>query len=260
MRDIHEQLEQRSSRAKLKQRLVGGAVLLIVLAIFLPFIFNHSHLGANATVGQDSSASASMATDNATDQTVQTSDQTAQTSQAPLNSAAQSVDSSAAAQDEMAATDQTIESDEAIQATDTTTQTSATEAQGAAAATQEQASAPASAAAPAPAAEQQSAQTAAQQAAPSAKPVAAAQAKAQPAVQKAAAGHWVVQVASFSDPAHAKQLVTDLRHKGLHAYSQQVSPRLTRVYVGPVKTQQEAQAVQAQVKDEFQLNGLALKK
>ena len=44
MRDLNEQMnDNQNSRAKLKQRIAGGAVLIIVLAIFLPFIFHHSH-------------------------------------------------------------------------------------------------------------------------------------------------------------------------------------------------------------------------
>jgi cell division septation protein DedD len=42
MREINE--KEDNSRAKIKQRLAGGAVLILVLAICLPFIFNHSHL------------------------------------------------------------------------------------------------------------------------------------------------------------------------------------------------------------------------
>ena len=54
MRDINEQISSgQLSRAKLKQRLAGGAVLLIVLAIFLPFIFNHSHQSVNPATPTD---------------------------------------------------------------------------------------------------------------------------------------------------------------------------------------------------------------
>ena len=43
MRDMSEHAVMNNSRAKFKQRIAGGAVLLIVLAIFLPFIFSHAH-------------------------------------------------------------------------------------------------------------------------------------------------------------------------------------------------------------------------
>lgn len=48
MREYEEPASQ-ESKAKMKQRIVGGAVLALVLALFLPFIFSHSHLENTAT-------------------------------------------------------------------------------------------------------------------------------------------------------------------------------------------------------------------
>ncbi len=52
MRETDEQ-NQQTSKAKIKQRIAGGSVLILVLAIFLPFIFNHSHLEHSVDVNAE---------------------------------------------------------------------------------------------------------------------------------------------------------------------------------------------------------------
>lgn len=46
---MREYEESTRKTSKMKQRIVGGVVLALVLAVFLPFIFSHSHLENTAT-------------------------------------------------------------------------------------------------------------------------------------------------------------------------------------------------------------------
>lgn len=287
MRDMNDQASA-SSRAKFKQRIAGAAVLIIVLAIFLPFIFNHNHQAASEA------KTTPAATDLQTAQTDGMAQNTAaQQTAAQADQSAQPLDQSAAQQNEMAAADQNAASpalaattapdgrpDRASEPTLTTNQTEPTAANANAPAAAPAANTAADQTA-APVANQMAAQPTDQTAAPAAQAVAPAPAITQqhaatkPAPHAAhhapitahhttaamAQGHWTVQVASFSEMANAQQLVNKLRARDIHAYMQNDTAHyLVRVFVGPAASQKQAQRLQQQVKVEFQLNGIVKEK
>lgn len=239
MREMNEQIDgNQNSRVKLKQRVAGGAVLLIVLAIFLPFIFNHTrHEAIPAPADNTANAVAQPPAEQAA----------AQPEQQPAQSAAQAP---------AAAPVQSMSSD----------QPGLTPSQNEAAAPVESApeSLPAPAASASPSLSQEpapatSAPSVQQQDLPAPAPtrqLPAPAAKAQPAPR----GHWVLQVGSFTQPEYAQQLAAKLRARGFAAYAQREQNQLTRVYVGPLTSQQQAQKIQQQVQNEFQLNGLVREK
>lgn len=74
---------------------------------------------------------------------------------------------------------------------------------------------------------------------------------------------WVVQLASFSQPKNAERLIRRLRGKGLTAYTRTTrkpdNTTLTRVYVGPELQRNKAHQVQQRLKQEFKLNGVVRK-
>jgi DedD protein len=294
MKDINEQIGSgQNSRAKLKQRLAGGAVLLIVLAICLPFIFNHSHQNMNTGPVDQTQPAANSAANS-----VQPAEQPAQ---APQAAAEQSVATPAVTAPEPAAQTATY-----------STEVSAGEPAPAQPAEQPQAVAPATSdqatvAAPAPDSslrsdqpgvtpvQSESAQPAepAESAAPPQRqlvapvtqsaqepveltqptqPAAPAQAVPEQEVNAPAAhalpppvknaakaapqqGRWSVQVGSFSQPEYAQQLASKLRARGYLVYTQREN-QFTRVYVGPIANQYQAQKIQQKVNDQFQIAGL----
>jgi DedD protein len=69
-------------------------------------------------------------------------------------------------------------------------------------------------------------------------------------------GHWVVQVGSFAQPEYAQQLAGKLRASGLPVFTRLGAKQLTRVYIGPIASQQQAQKIQQRVQDKFQISGL----
>lgn len=99
MRDLNEPLNNgQNSRAKFKQRIAGGAVLLIVLAIFLPFIFNHSHMGATTAPATDASPPPAASVQVGTADQAQTQAQAQTQTQAQAQAQAQVVQPPAPAQ------------------------------------------------------------------------------------------------------------------------------------------------------------------
>lgn len=95
------------------------------------------------------------------------------------------------------------------------------------------------------------------------KPVASAkktEAKpAQPLLKSSVPEAWVIQVASFSNSENAKRLVKQLRAKGFDVYTRenQLNQRtITRVFVGPIIDQRKVEQLQQQLKQQFQLKGV----
>lgn len=274
MRDLNEQLNSsQNSRAKFKQRVAGGAVLLIVLAIFLPFIFNHSHMGNTATLPvQNAPADQTQA-----QPTVNTSVNTSAAPVAPSAPAEQQV-----AQQNPAETDQSMRSDQpgltSPQSESAAPAQQPAAQQPATSAAASQPTQPVNAVPAQPVQPEQSTnnQPAAQLAVPATPAPAVSANPAPPAVAKVklvhaaaakhsvpspvAHGNWMVQVGSFSQAEYATKLVAKLRAHGMPAYTQRESNHLVRVYVGPLADQQQAHKVQQKVAAEFQLNGLVSKK
>lgn len=325
MRDLNEQMnENQNSRAKLKQRIAGGAVLIIVLAIFLPFIFHHARVTAptaettQTALQNTQTAPVALPADNAaapnaaanaeqTQQTQQASStaqpnqpaaaapadntaNTAATAEAP--STAPQLQQSATAPAAPADSDQSLRSDQPgvtppqneSAATPAPTQPVSAlpppQSQQQIAASTNEISAPtaqnntvsapvktetqshaipskthklAAATAMAPAKSVHAAKATARELPPPGK-VSLAKAKVVPS------GNWVVQVGSFSQTQSAHQLAAQLRAKGMHAYTQSGPNHLTRVYVGPLASQQQAEKIKQQVQTEFQLSSLVSKK
>lgn len=290
MRDLNEQLNSsQSSRAKFKQRVAGGAVLLIVLAIFLPFIFNHSHMGNTATLPADASSPVPAPAQNAAvDQTqAQPQPQAQPTVNPNVNTSAAPVAPAApaeqVAQQNPTATDQSMRSDQPgltspqSESAAPAQQPAVQQPTTSAAAPQQTQPVNAVPAQPVQPEQSTNTQPAAQLAVPatpapavSANPAPpAVAAKVKPAHAAAAKhsvpspvahGNWMVQVGSFSQAEYATKLVAKLRAHGMPAYTQRESNHLVRVYVGPLADQQQAHKIQQKVAAEFQLNGLISKK
>ena len=241
MRDVNnDQFGNDNSRAKFKQRIAGGAVLVIVLAIFLPFIFSHSHVAPEAAqTAPTAAANVAPAEAAGAQPEAAAPAETAATAQpeaaAPAAAAPPAATHSVAAPSTTAVmaltspdqnnpqTDKSMSSD----------QPGLTPSQSEAA--------PPTAPAPAPA------------------PAPSAAAKQKPAhharvvVHKNLAsvdGRWVVQVGSFSQADYAKHLASKLRAHGLQAYTQREN-NLVHVYVGPIASTQQAQKVQKQCRPNF---------
>lgn len=288
MRESNEQMNSnQNSRAKFKQRVAGGAVLLIVLAIFLPFIFNHSHMGANTpadntaaqpatTAGQDPAAAQTSAQPQAQNQAADPAapaTQVAATATAPIaQTTAPAADSTqpdqsglTASQNEPATMSQAQAPAQAQTQAQAPAQTQAQSQAQAPAQAQPQTQAQAQAPAQVQTQPQAQAQPPVQESAPvvtaePAQPRAHHAALPSPTktnnLQVTAKGHWLVQVGSFSQPEYADQLVSKLRAHGLHAYAKHESNHMVHVYVGPVASQEQALKIQQQVQEEFQLTSL----
>lgn len=71
---------------------------------------------------------------------------------------------------------------------------------------------------------------------------------------------WVLQLGTFKNQTNAKRLVKQLRLKGYDAYSRikisKQSGRLVRVYVGPEIQLNKVQQIQIELKKEFKLNSV----
>lgn len=70
---------------------------------------------------------------------------------------------------------------------------------------------------------------------------------------------WVVQLASFSDAANAKRFVVKLRKAGYQAYKRSHSSGarvVHQVMVGPEISRQRAQQLQTQLQKHYHLNGM----
>ncbi len=275
MRDIDEQISSgQLSRAKLKQRLAGGAVLLIVLAIFLPFIFNHSHQSVNSTTptdiapppvanqappvannandvaGAEQAAAPQAQAETAVQSTAVTENIPAPaasvTPTAPLNVAPPASSSSAPSPAEQTpgATDQPgltqPQSETAIPETSLPVTPQQTQP---ALPAQTETPAPVVVSPPTPVKPHA---TAARVLPPPAKTMA----------KVAPNGHWAVQVGSFAQAEYAQQLAGKLRASGFPVFTQRGANQLTRVYIGPLASQQQAQKIQQRVQNKFQLSGL----
>ncbi len=294
MRDLNEQMNlSQNSRAKFKQRIAGGAVLLIVLAIFLPFIFHHSHPADPAAIEQ-TQTQAPPAQASVSNNTTATSAESAPsasvaTPPAPAASAAPVAQQVAApapipAPEQSMGSDQpglTSQQSEAEQTQPSAPSADVQQTQVSVPAANVQQTQPAAPAAEATTAQPPAVSSAAatqsqplteQQIVPK-KSVLPAPAKTKAAhpsaarvlpppaksVSRAGQGAWILQVGSFTQPEYARELTSKLRAQGLQAYSVRTN-HLTRVYVGPLASQQQAQRIQRQVRAEFQMNSLITKK
>jgi hypothetical protein len=84
-----------------------------------------------------------------------------------------------------------------------------------------------------------------------------------PPVQQPAAGGWVVQVASLTNPAGAQRLVDELKEKGFDAFitrSQVEGKAYHRVRLGPVATRGEADAMAESLRMKTGYQGQALRR
>ena len=73
---------------------------------------------------------------------------------------------------------------------------------------------------------------------------------------------WVVQLASFSQEANAKQLTRRLRTKGFEAYTRTSDiggRRITRVFVGPEIDHYKMNKIEKRLHSEFHLQGVVRK-
>ena len=73
---------------------------------------------------------------------------------------------------------------------------------------------------------------------------------------------WVIQVASFSDQQNADRLTKQLRAKGLDVYTRKSGgshTEVTRVYVGPEIDLNKAKKIQQKLQQKFKLNGVLKK-
>jgi len=73
---------------------------------------------------------------------------------------------------------------------------------------------------------------------------------------------WVVQLASFSKPQNAKNLIVKLQQQGMPAYTRKVSGtkgQIIQVFVGPELERNKALKLQAQLKNNFKLDGLVIR-
>ncbi len=72
---------------------------------------------------------------------------------------------------------------------------------------------------------------------------------------------WSVRLASFAQAANAEALVNRLREQNYTAYSSAIESALgsmTAVFVGPVLSRNEANALQRELADNFDLNGMVV--
>jgi len=275
MRDINDSMGgHQHSRIKLKQRVAGGAVLIIVLAIFLPFIFNHSRPAETTAVtpadnapaapqapaaSQPGEAAQSVAAPSSAEAAAP--GPTAPDSAAPATLAAQS----APAADPSLRSDQPGLTPSQNEAAPADAQPTPQQPAPAAQPQQNQPPLEQSQSTPvnappvnAPAVSLPAPAVNARQTAPAA-PVNTARALPPPVKTAAVAaprGHWVVQVGSFSQAEYARQLAAKLRAKGLPAYTQLESNHMVHVYVGPLANQQQAQKIQQKIQSEFAVSGL----
>jgi DedD protein len=263
MRDMNEPISQNpSARTKFKQRIAGGAVLLIVLAIFLPFIFRHAH---NLNVNLDSAGNSAPNAQTTTANSAAPSASTSTSTSTPASSAPAHTEPSAPAAQEGVASPAPAQA--AVSTTPSSDQNGMTSAQNEA---PPSAQSDSSVVLPPPQAGTiAAAPPASNETAAPADPTAPAltthndtlattQKSPDAAVTKSAPapGRWILQVGSFNNAQNAQQLTAQLRSRGFHAYMQRSGNQLVRVYVGPLSSLQQAQKVQVQVQSEFKVSVL----
>ncbi|MFN3234072.1 MAG: SPOR domain-containing protein [Gammaproteobacteria bacterium] len=93
---------------------------------------------------------------------------------------------------------------------------------------------------------------------PKVKPGVPATAADTPTPASANAHAWVVQLGSFSEQQHAEELVMKLREKNFSAFlykDPRSSHQLTRVYVGPEVSKEEAAAIKVSLKQKMGMTG-----
>lgn len=265
MREINEQMNpNQTARAKFKQRLAGGAVLLVVLAIFLPFIFNHSRVN-NATL-PDTGASAPTTTSTpvavgSTPPANTNSTTAAATTAAPASQPDALQNSAVVAQPGVAQVDNSLSSDQAGLTLPQSEVAQNPSTPAAAPQTQAQTQSEATAS-PSPEAQVKTElpKPRATRVQPHTAAVPAANHVAVTKVQPVATGNWIIQAGSFRQPASARKLVEQLHARGLPAYTQVQPNHFVRVYVGPFNNQQQVVKAQRQIQADFRLNGLVTKK
>lgn len=245
MRDMNEPINHNSSaRTKFKQRIAGGAVLLIVLAIFLPFIFNHAR---NTAVN------------------LETAETSTQTPSAPAAAPdAPAPNTAAPASQAVAAPSVQVSTPTEQTAPPASTQNESSTAQPAdnpVVLPPPQASVPSTVeVTPAANPGNQTEAPAAAAARTATDPHPDTVNKAAPAapVKKKApiAGRWILQVGSFSSVENAQQLAVQLRARGFHAYTQRGANARVRVYIGPLTSLQQVQKVQEQIQSQFKVSAL----
>ena len=72
---------------------------------------------------------------------------------------------------------------------------------------------------------------------------------------------WVLRIGIFSHPQNAKSLVEKLHAKGYPAYAKCDTSKelsITRVFVGPKKTEADIKTIRADLKKELNIEGLVL--
>lgn len=253
MRESNEQMSHmQNSRAKFKQRVAGGAVLLIVLAIFLPFIFNHSHVETTTDQTQSQQPLVDNTADN-TNAAAEPVDPVATQAEPTTEAGAATAAPSDSADVSSAAVAQVAEPD--------SSQSGVTSSQNEGVDRTEAAQPEESAmAAPAPVAEQTAPPPTVAVLPPKAVAESVLPAPSKTAAKSASHGDWLVQVGSFSQAEYAEQLASKLRAHGLHAYTKRGSNQLVRVYVGPIASEEQAQKIQKRMQTEFQLSTLVRNK
>lgn len=82
-----------------------------------------------------------------------------------------------------------------------------------------------------------------------------------PVLSKEVAKTWVLRMGVFSNPTNAKLLVTKLSAKGYQAYAQldmSKGAKITRVFVGPKKSEFEIKQIRDQIKHDLKMQGIVL--
>lgn len=80
-------------------------------------------------------------------------------------------------------------------------------------------------------------------------------------VPKESGKTWVLRMGIFSNPNNAKLLVENLSAKGYQAYSQvdmSKGAKITRVFVGPKKSEFEIKEIRDQIKHDLKMQGIVL--
>ncbi|MBS0350895.1 MAG: SPOR domain-containing protein [Proteobacteria bacterium] len=249
MRDLNEPLNVRpGSTAKFKQRLAGGAVLVLVLAIFLPFIFKHTHNAANQAMMANGNAV--LADQASTPAPVPASTSATATAPVPANPSAPAAASMP--QSTAPASSPTPQANLSSDQPGLTPQQSET------------ATGPESLPPPV---KTQPGVTANEHTAAHTQPHAQADSFLPPPAKTVAAskklavssGQWLIQIGSFSQAKSAKGLAARLRAQGIPAYTVAGPHHMVRVYAGPLTNQRQAQMVQKRIRAEFKIDGFIIK-
>ncbi|GEM_PF-7107183 len=288
MRDNSEQLGNFNSRAKFKQRIAGGAVLLIVLAIFLPFIFNHSHTPsatesnasvdvapvassvANGAGAIEINAPASEAP--AANVAVSAENQNMDSNQPGLTAPQSEAVPVAAAPPAPAPAGDTSEQSMAMTQPASTANPSGqvtvapSESVSAVNSSDQVSAAPSGTVSAPSSSEPTQPIQAVQMAAPASAPAKSARVdlpqptKTMAKSSTASQGKWLIQAGSFTQMENAKDLAASLRDNGFNAYVKRGPNRVVRVYVGSITSEKQANKIQRQLKSEFNIDGLIKEK